>query len=86
MCLGAITAKRGHLVTGSSSRKCLKLWSVSGLTELLLPYGAQAGPTPSVQVQVEDEMSLDGFIAAFTFDETLDMVSQYYSTKLLLNT
>ena len=72
---GAIIARRGQLITGSTNKKSLRLWSVTGLSELLLPSNSQIGPVPTVQV--EDEMSLDGYVTAMVFDETLDMVRQF---------
>ena len=40
-----------------------------------MPSNSQIGPVPTVQV--EDEMSLDGYVTAMVFDETLDMVRQF---------
>ena len=66
----SVVARQGCLVTASSSKKCLKLWSVAGISELVLP-----GSTMSTNVEVEDEIALDGFVTAMMFDDTLDMVS-----------
>lgn len=70
-------ARRGRLVTASTSKKCLRLWSVAGLAELALP-----GTTLSTNVEVEDEISLDGFVTAMMFDDTLDMVRKLFNIYL----
>jgi len=59
-------------VTGSTSKKCLRLWSLPGVAELALPGEGRA----DTNVEVEDEMALDGFVTAMKFDDTLDMVSE----------
>lgn len=74
--IASVVARRGRLVTASTSKKCLKLWSVAGISELVLP-----GSTMSTNVEVEDEITLDGFVTAMMFDDTLDMVRAVYRTE-----
>ncbi|KAF6029854.1 WDR90 [Bugula neritina] len=66
-----LISKRGRLVTGSAGKKNLKLWSAPGMSELMLPGNTCPKNIPNIQV--DDDMALDGFVTAMMFDDTLDM-------------
>lgn len=80
-------ASRGRLISGSTSKKCLRLWSVSGVSELALPGN---NDVTNANVEVEDEVALDGFVTALMFDDALDLVcvvtiiSDYHPSEVKL--
>uniref|UniRef100_A0A8C1YTD6 WD repeat domain 90 n=1 Tax=Cyprinus carpio TaxID=7962 RepID=A0A8C1YTD6_CYPCA len=66
ICVGVLVCRENKLVTGSNTKK-LRLWSVASVQNL------SNANNKSTQVQLEQELLLDGTVVSAAFDDVMDM-------------
>uniref|UniRef100_A0A672KHC3 WD repeat domain 90 n=1 Tax=Sinocyclocheilus grahami TaxID=75366 RepID=A0A672KHC3_SINGR len=66
ICVGVLVCRENKLVTGSNAKK-LRLWSVASVQNL------SNANNKSTQVQLEQELLLDGTVISAAFDDVMDM-------------
>lgn len=71
--IGVVVCRGNKLVTGSNTKK-LRLWSVASVQNLSNPNNkSSAGQDDGAQVQLEQELLLDGTVVSAVFDNAMDM-------------
>ncbi|ROI16431.1 WD repeat-containing protein 90 [Anabarilius grahami] len=71
--IGVLVCRGNKLVTGSNTKK-LRLWSVASVQNLSNPNNkSSAGQDDGTQVQLEQELLLDGTVVSAAFDDAMDM-------------
>ncbi|XP_048030728.1 WD repeat-containing protein 90 isoform X2 [Megalobrama amblycephala] len=71
--IGVLVCRGNKLVTGSNTKK-LRLWSVASVQNLSNPNNkSRAGQDDGAQVQLEQELLLDGTVVSAAFDDAMDM-------------